>query len=182
MTELDGQGLAELVRDKKISPSELLEATLSRAEKAQARVNCFAALYPDLAREQIAKGGLGGPYAGVPFVTKDLAVGIKGAPLTGGSRAYKDTVSADDTTLTKRYREAGLVFFGSTTTPEFGLTLTTESILYGQTRNPWDRTRIAGGSSGGAAAAVAAAEDWLAACAAAWFALSACAAQPATAR
>jgi amidase/6-aminohexanoate-cyclic-dimer hydrolase len=156
MTELDGQGLAELVRDKKILPSELLEATLSRAEKAQARVNCFAALYPDLAREQIAKGGLGGPYAGVPFVTKDLAVGIKGAPLTGGSRAYKDTVSADDTTLTKRYREAGLVFFGSTTTPEFGLTLTTESILYGQTRNPWDRTRIAGGSSGGAAAAVAA--------------------------
>jgi amidase len=65
-------------------------------------------------------------------------------------------VSADDTTLTRRYREAGLVFFGATTTPEFGLTLTTESTLYGQTRNPWDRTRIAGGSSGGAAAAVAA--------------------------
>lgn len=156
MTELDGLGLAQLVRDKKISPSELLDATLARAEKAQERINCFAALYPGLAREQIAKGGPQGPYGGVPFVTKDLAVGVKGAPLTGGSRAYRDTVSAEDTTLTKRYREAGLVFFGSTTTPEFGLTLTTESTLYGQTRNPWDRTRIAGGSSGGAAAAVAA--------------------------
>ena len=155
-SELDGLGLAELVRTRQVSPSELLEAAVNRAEDAQARVNCFAALYPDLAREQIAKGGLEGPYAGVPFVTKDLAVGVKGAPLTGGSRAYRDVVCTDDTTLVKRYREAGLVFFGSTTTPEFGLTLTTESTLYGQTRNPWDRTRIAGGSSGGAAAAVAA--------------------------
>jgi amidase/6-aminohexanoate-cyclic-dimer hydrolase len=156
MNEFDGLGLAELVRDRKVTPSELLEGALTRAEQAQARINCFAALFPDLAREQIARGGLGGPYAGVPFVTKDLAVGVKGAPLTGGSRAYRDVVSADDTTLVKRYRAAGLVFFGSTTTPEFGLTLTTESTLYGQTRNPWDRTRIAGGSSGGAAAAVAA--------------------------
>jgi amidase len=152
---LDGLGLSALVRDKKASPAELLEAALTRAEKAQERVNCFAALFPDLAREQIANGVSQGPYSGVPFVTKDLAVGVKGAPLTGGSVAYKGTVAADDTTLTKRYREAGLVFFGTTTTPEFGLTLTTESTLYGQTRNPWDRTRIAGGSSGGAAAAVA---------------------------
>ena len=135
---------------------ELLDQALERAEKAQSQINCFAALYPELAREQIARGGIEGPYAGVPFVTKDLAVGVKGAPLTGGSRAYKDVVAADDTTLVQRYRAAGLVFFGSTTTPEFGLTLTTESTLYGQTRNPWDRTRIAGGSSGGAAAAVAA--------------------------
>ena len=155
ISELDGLGLAELVRTRQVSPSELLESAVTRAEQAQARVNCFAALFPDLAREQIAKGVAEGPYAGVPFVTKDLAVGVKGAPLTGGSRAYRDVVSTDDTTLVKRYREAGLVFFGATTTPEFGLTLTTESTLYGQTRNPWDRTRIAGGSSGGAAAAVA---------------------------
>ena len=156
MTQMDGLGQAKLVRDKQVTASELLDAAVSRAQKAQARINCFAALFPDLAREQIARGGLEGPYAGVPFVTKDLAVGVRGAPLTGGSRAYRDVVSADDTTLVKRYREAGLVFFGSTTTPEFGLTLTTESTLYGQTRNPWDLTRIAGGSSGGAAAAVAA--------------------------
>ena len=156
MTEHDGLGLAELVRMKEVSPSELLEAALSRAEEAQAKINCFAALFSDLAREQIEAGLPQGPYTGVPFVTKDLAVAVRGAPLTGGSRAYKDVVATDDSTLAKRYREAGLVFFGSTTTPEYGLTLTTESTLYGQTRNPWDVTRIAGGSSGGAAAAVAA--------------------------
>lgn len=153
--DLDGLGLAELVRTRQVSPSELLESAVVRAEAAQAKVNCFSALFPDLAREQI-KRGLTGPYAGVPFVTKDLGVAVKGAPLTGGSVAYKGTIAADDSTLAKRYREAGLVLFGATTTPEFGLTLTTESTLYGQTRNPWDRTRIAGGSSGGAAAAVAA--------------------------
>ncbi|MBA4338115.1 MAG: amidase, partial [Hyphomonas sp.] len=115
MTELDGLGQAQMVRDRQVSASELLEAAVSRAEKAQKSINCFAALFPDLAREQIARGLSEGPYAGVPFVTKDLAVGVKGAPLTGGSRAYRDVVSTDDTTLVKRYREAGLVFFGSTT-------------------------------------------------------------------
>ncbi|MBK8200027.1 MAG: amidase [Acidobacteria bacterium] len=154
--DTDGLGLAELVRTRQVTPAELLEAAVARAESAQERINCFAALYPELAREQIAKGGLQGAYAGVPFATKDLGVAVKGAPLTGGSRAYKDVVATEDSTLTRRFREAGLVFFGSTTTPEFGLTLTTESTLFGQTRNPWDRTRIAGGSSGGAAAAVAA--------------------------
>lgn len=154
--DLDGLALAALVRERKASAMELLKVAVERAERAQARINCFAALYPDLAREQIAKGGIDGPYAGVPFVTKDLAVGVKGAPLTGGSVAYKDVIASEDSTLTKRFRDAGLVFFGSTTTPEFGLTLTTESTLFGQTRNPWDVTRIAGGSSGGAAAAVAA--------------------------
>ncbi len=152
----DGLALAGLVKDGRVTAPELLEAAVSRAEAAQARINCFAALFPDLAREQIAAGPLDGPYAGVPFATKDLAVGVKGAPLTGGSVAYKGTIATEDATLTKRFRAAGLVFFGSTTTPEYGLTLTTESTLYGQTRNPWDRTRIAGGSSGGAAAAVAA--------------------------
>ncbi len=152
----DGLALAAHVAKGDVTPGELLEAAVVRAEAAQLKLNCFAALFPDLARAQIAAGLAEGPYAGVPFVTKDLAVAVKGAPLTGGSRAYKDVVSTEDSTLARRYREAGLVFFGSTTTPEFGLTLTTESTLYGQTRNPWDVTRIAGGSSGGAAAAVAA--------------------------
>jgi amidase/6-aminohexanoate-cyclic-dimer hydrolase len=92
----------------------------------------------------------------VPFVVKDLGVEVKGAPMTGGSRAYRGNVASRDSTLVERFRKAGLVFFASTTTPEFGLTLTTESTLYGQTRNPWDVTRTTGGSSGGAAAAVAA--------------------------
>lgn len=154
--QLDGLDLAALVRDKKASPSELLEAAVSRAEKAQAKLNCFSALWPDIAREQIASGDLSGPYAGLPFAVKDLGVEVKGAPATSGSVSYKDHIAKQDSTLVTRFRKAGVVFFGTTTSPEFGLTLTTESTLYGQTRNPWDTTRITGGSSGGAAAAVAA--------------------------
>jgi len=153
--EPDGLGLAAWVRDGKTSSAELLEAAVSRAEAAQSQINCFSALYPDIAREQLKAGGLEGSYAGVPFLVKDLGVEVKGAPVTSGSRAFKGYVANRDSTLVERFRKAGLVFFGATTTPEFGLTLTTESTLYGQTRNPWDTTRIAGGSSGGAAAAVA---------------------------
>ncbi|MFN4025339.1 MAG: amidase [Hyphomonas sp.] len=155
-TELDGLGLAALVQQGKASAGELLDAAVTRAEKAQAQINCFSALYPELARAQIAAGDLTGPYAGVPFLVKDLGVEVSGAPVTFGSRAFDGNVAARDSTLVARFRKAGLVFFGATTTPEFGLTLTTESTLYGQTRNPWDVTRVAGGSSGGAAAAVAA--------------------------
>lgn len=156
MTDMDGLGLAELVRRRQVSSEELLQAAVARAEAAQKQINCFAAIYPEIAGAQIAAGGLEGPYAGVPFVVKDLGVEVKGAPMTGGSRAYRGNVASRDSTLVERFRKAGLVFFASTTTPEFGLTLTTESTLYGQTRNPWDVTRTTGGSSGGAAAAVAA--------------------------
>ncbi|MFN4225343.1 MAG: amidase [Hyphomonas sp.] len=156
MGETDGLDLAELVRLRQVTPEELLQAAVARAEKAQVAINCFAAFYPEIAGAQLAAGGLEGPYAGVPFVVKDLGVEVKGAPMTGGSRAYRGNVASRDSTLVERFRKAGLVFFASTTTPEFGLTLTTESTLYGQTRNPWDVTRTTGGSSGGAAAAVAA--------------------------
>ncbi len=153
---LDGIGLAALVRSGQASPEELLDEALNRAEAAQARLNLFAALYPDLAREQIRRNDPSAPYAGVPFALKDLGVELTGAPVTSGSRSYRDYIAATDSELTRRYRKAGLVIFGATTTPEFGLTLTTESALFGQTRNPWDLSRTTGGSSGGAAAAVAA--------------------------
>lgn len=155
-SELDGLGLAGLIRDGKASAAELLDEALRRAENAQGQINCFSALFPELAREQLKSGLAEGPYSGVPFVTKDLGVDVKGAPITAGSRAFEGNVASRDSTLASRFRKAGLVFFGATTTPEFGLTLTTESTLYGQTRNPWDTTRTTGGSSGGASAAVAA--------------------------
>lgn len=153
--DYDALGLAHLVRTKQVKPSELLDAALGRAEGAQEQINCFSALFPELAHEQLEQPLGDGPFAGVPFATKDLAVDIKGAPITQGSVAWKGHVASEDSTLAARYRKAGLVFFGATTTPEFGLTLTTESTLHGQTRNPWDTTRTSGGSSGGAAAAVA---------------------------
>ena len=154
--DYDALGLAELVAKGEVTAGELLSAAVSRAEKAQAQLNCFANLFPDLAEKQIAEGLGDGPFRGVPFATKDLAVMVKGAPLTSGSRAFKDVVSAQDGVMASRYKEAGLAIFGTTTTPEFGLTTTTESILFGQTRNPWDVTRTSGGSSGGASTAVAA--------------------------
>ncbi len=152
----DALGLADLVASGQTSPGELLEAAVARAERAQAELNCFSALFPEIGRAQIAAGLPDGPFKGVPFATKDLGVEIAGAPITNGSVAYKGNVAKRDTVLAGRYRAAGLVFFGQTTSPENGLTTTTESALYGQTKNPWDTTRTSGGSSGGASAATAA--------------------------
>ena len=152
----DALGLADLVRRKQVTPSELLDAALTRAKAAQTRLNCFSSILPGHARKQIDAGLGDGPFAGVPFALKDLGAALKGAPLTSGSLAYKDYVADYDAVLTERYKAAGLVIFGQTTTPEFGGTTTTESTLFGATRNPWNLERIAGGSSGGAAAAVAA--------------------------
>ena len=152
----DALGLAELVRTKQVSADELLNTAISRAEAMQAELNCFSALFPTLAVQQLDTIATDAPFAGVPFITKDLGVAIKGAPLTNGSVSWKGYRADVDSTLTERYRSAGLVCFGQTTSPEFGLTTTTESTLYGQTHNPWDKTRTSGGSSGGASAAVAA--------------------------
>ena len=153
--EYDALGLADLVRRKKVSPQELLDAALSRAEAAQAELNCFSALFPQIARQQIADGLPEGAFKGVPYATKDLGVEIRGAPLTGGSRAFKGNVAKRDSVITERYRAAGFTLFGQTTSPEYGLTTSTESALYGQTRNPWNLERTSGGSSGGASACVA---------------------------
>lgn len=154
--EYDALGLAGLVQTKQIKAEEVLEAALTRAEAAQEQLNCFANLFPDIARQQIRDGLPDGPFEGVPYPTKDLGVAIKGAPLTNGSRGWKDYIAVQDSVITERYRAAGMTLFGATTSPEFGLTTSTESALFGQTRNPWDLERTSGGSSGGASAAVAA--------------------------
>lgn len=152
----DATALADLVRKKEVSPAELLDAALESAHAAQGELNCFSQIFEDTARQQIAAGLPDGPFKGVPFATKDLGVRLEGLPMTSGSRAFKDTVADFTSTLGQRYRDAGLVIFAQTTSPEFGLTTSTESALYGQTRNPWDTSRTSGGSSGGASATVAA--------------------------
>ena len=146
-TQHDAVGLGELIAKKQVSPTELLEEALSRAEKARDQLNCVSALFPEIARDQIEAGLPEGPLSGVPFMTKDLGTEIKGAPLTGGSRLFRDNVAEADNTLVGRYRKAGLLLFGQTTSPEYGLTTSTESDLFGETRNPWNTTRTSGGSS-----------------------------------
>lgn len=152
----DALGLAGLVRAREVSPGELLEAAIARAETMNPRFNFMAQKHYDFARAEIARGLPDGPFTGVPWLLKDLAAYIEGELSEGGSRLNRGNRSPFTTELVKRYRKAGLVVFGKTTTPEFGLTGTTESVLRGPTRNPWNPERITGGSSGGAAAAVAA--------------------------
>jgi Asp-tRNA(Asn)/Glu-tRNA(Gln) amidotransferase A subunit family amidase len=152
----DALGLAELVRTKKASPSELLDAALTRLDAVNPKINAVAHRYENLARAQIAAGLGEGPFAGVPFMLKDLGATLAGAPMTAGSLAWKDNVPTEDSEFTRRVKRAGFAIFGSTATPELGLTTTTENRLTGRTCNPWALDRIAGGSSGGAAAVTAA--------------------------
>jgi Asp-tRNA(Asn)/Glu-tRNA(Gln) amidotransferase A subunit family amidase len=152
----DSLGLADLVRKRKVSATELLEAAIGRAEALNPRFNFLAQKHYDYARKAIAAGLPQGPFSGVPWLLKDLNTYIAGEVTENGSRLYKGQRASVTSELVRRIERAGFVIFGKTTTPEFGLTGTTESVLKGPTRNPWNPERIAGGSSGGAAAAVAA--------------------------
>lgn len=152
----DALGLAELVRKRQVSAGELLDAAIARAEAMDPRFNFMAQKLYDRARAQIARGLPRGPFTGVPWLLKDLNTHIAGERTGQGSRFYADYRATQTSELVLRHEAAGLVIFGKTTTPEFGLTATTESKATGATRNPWNPDRIAGGSSGGAAAAVAA--------------------------
>lgn len=153
---LDATAQAELVRDKQIKPSELLEAAIERIERLNPQINAVVTPMYDEAR-RTAEGNLpDGPFTGVPFLLKDLGAGYAGVRQTQASEYLRDFVSPFDSELTSRYKRAGLVIAGKTNTPEFGLVPTTEPRLFGATRNPWNTEHTVGGSSGGSAAAVAA--------------------------
>lgn len=152
----DGLGLAELVRKRDVTPSELLEAAIERTERNNPKLNAIVYKAYDEARA-VAAGALpDGPFKGVPFLIKDLGVRVKGWPRTSASRFAQIDADADDGELMKRYRASGVVAFGKTNTPEFGIPGVTSSALLGPCRNPWNTDHISGGSSGGAASAVAA--------------------------
>jgi amidase len=152
----DAMGLAALVRRGEVTPEELLEAAISRVEARNPAVNAVVMRLYDHGRQAIAAGLPDGPFAGVPFLLKDLSASLAGTPTTRACRFFADAVPAADSEHVKRLKRAGLVIFGKTNTCELGLSLTCEPRFYGPTRNPWDPSRISGGSSGGAAAAVAA--------------------------
>lgn len=151
----DALGLAELVRKRKVSPSELLEAAIARADALNPRFNFMAQRHYDLARGKLAQGLPKGPFTGVPWLLKDLNTHIAGELSEGGSRFFQGNRAKVTSELVRRIEAAGFVVFGKTTVPEFGITATTENKLNGDTRNPWNPRHIAGGSSGGAAVAVA---------------------------
>lgn len=152
----DAMGLAELVKKGEVSAEELLQAAIQRAEVVNPKVNAIVTPLYDFAREQIRNGLPDGPFTGVPFVLKDLLTALEGTPLSNGSNAYKGQISPSDSELTRRYKNSGVVIFGKTNTPEFGLMGITEPKAFGASRNPWNTDHTPGGSSGGSGAAIAA--------------------------
>ncbi|MFJ3207798.1 amidase [Streptomyces flaveolus] len=150
--DFDAVGLAELVAKGEVSPAELQAAAREAAQVVNPQINAIVETWP--ADDEPSPGST--PLAGVPFLIKDIGVSMAGRRTELGSRLAAGNVARADSSLMLRFRRAGLVTFGRTATPEMAYSITTEPVLYGATRNPWDLERSAGGSSGGAAAAVAA--------------------------
>ncbi|HJL16301.1 MAG TPA: amidase [Sandaracinaceae bacterium LLY-WYZ-13_1] len=152
----DGLGLAALVREGEVTARELLEEAIARAERVNPRLNAIVIAMHAEARRRVRERSSEGPFAGVPFLLKDLVSGYAGVPLQSGSRLYRGYVPNHHAELVRRYEQAGVVVFGKTNTPELGILPTTEPELYGRAHNPWRHGVTPGGSSGGSAAAVAA--------------------------
>ncbi|MER9425496.1 amidase [Mesorhizobium sp. M0317] len=151
--EYDAIGLASLVSAGEVTPLELTRLAREAHDEVNPRVNAVIEFYEDA--ETVA-GADAGPFSGVPFLRKDIGAAEAGRLEEQGSRLFKGHRSNADSYFFRRARDAGLRTLGRTTTPEFGISGFSESILNGITGNPWDLGRTAGGSSAGAAAAVAA--------------------------
>lgn len=153
--QVDATAQAELVRSGAVSPVELVEAALDRADEL-AELHCVTVLFGDraLKRADVATG----PYAGVPILLKDAGQELAGTPMWMGSTALKQAgyVSKVTTELVGQLETLGFVIIGKATVPELMAGITTEPPTGPPTRNPWARDRTVGGSSGGSAAAVAA--------------------------
>jgi amidase len=151
----DATALAANIRRGELSGREAVEEAIRRIERLNPQLNAVVNTRFDEALAEVDRGLTEGPFTGVPFLVKDLGVEVAGLPATRGSRLFAGAITAQDSPLVQRYREAGLVVLGTTNTPEFGKNASTEPLLHGPTRNPWRTTHSPGGSSGGSAAAVA---------------------------
>jgi aspartyl-tRNA(Asn)/glutamyl-tRNA(Gln) amidotransferase subunit A len=159
---------AGLVRDRRVSPTELTEAALRRIEAVEPRLNAFVTVTAEVARAQareagdeIAAGRYRGPLHGIPVAVKDLFA-TKGVRTTAGSRILANWIPDEDATVVRRLREAGAVLLGKLGMHEFAYGVSSVNPHFGDVRNPWDTTKIPGGSSGGSAVAVAAGEAYAA--------------------
>ncbi len=153
--------VARMIRDREVSPVEVVNNALERIDEVNPVLNCFCFTYPEEALEKarvaeraVSAGGDLGALHGVPVAIKDFTP-TKGKTTTLGSRLYRDWVPDWDPVIVRRLEAAGAIMLGKTTTPEFAHSSFTESPLWGVTRNPWNRERTPGGSSGGSAGAVA---------------------------
>ncbi|USJ27558.1 amidase [Ensifer adhaerens] len=154
--DLDGFALAELVKAGGVSALELVETAITRIETRNPALNAVVLTMFDQARSAASNVDMTAPFAGVPFLMKDLLSAVERVPTSHGNRHWAKLAAGGDSEIVKRWKKAGLIILGKTNTPEFGLTPYTEPEIFGPARNPWDLERTPGGSSGGSGAAVAA--------------------------
>jgi len=159
---LPAHRLAALIRQKKIGCLEALNLYLRRIERYNPKLNAVVVLDSDRSRKQaraadwaLAKGRVLGPLHGVPMTIKE-SFDIAGLPTTWGRPDLKDNKPQRDALAVQRLKNAGVVLFGKTNVPTLLADWQTFNAIYGTTNNPWDVTRVPGGSSGGSAAALAA--------------------------
>lgn len=156
---LDATAQAEHVAKGELTPSELVDAAIARIDRLNPQLNCVIFPRYEKARAEARdrRNGSRGTLCGVPFLMKDLVQTTAGEPFSWGWKPFKDAgMRASSTSyVAAKFAAAGLITLAQTTVPEWGAILSTETRAWGQTRNPWDPTRVAGGSSGGAAVAVA---------------------------
>jgi aspartyl-tRNA(Asn)/glutamyl-tRNA(Gln) amidotransferase subunit A len=161
LTTATASELAALVRDRQVSPVDVVAHFLDRIDDHDEEINAFVTIADAAmtdahhAETALLSGDALGPLHGVPIAIKDLNA-TKGLTTTYGSQLQRDNVPDRDDIMVERLRAAGAIIVGKTTTPEYGWKATTESLLTGDTHNPWDLKRTSGGSSGGSAAAVSA--------------------------
>ncbi len=154
--------MARMIRKKEISARECMEAHLTQIEKVNPRVNAIVTMIPpeqalDAATKAdsvLARGEETGPLHGLPVAYKDLTL-TKGIRTTFGSRVFENFVPEEDALIVERFKNAGAITIGKTNTPEFGAGSQTFNEVFGETVNPYDRTKTCGGSSGGAAVSLA---------------------------
>ncbi|HSE37043.1 MAG TPA: amidase family protein, partial [Blastocatellia bacterium] len=159
----DALGLADLIKRKQVSPLEMVDDVIRRVEKVNPKINAVLTKNLDIERvRDRAKGGaLEGPFAGVPVMLKNLQQ-YKDATIDSGSRLFAEVIkktgnrTQQNSPLVDAMERSGMIITGITNSPELGLIDTTEPLLHGPTRNPWNLNHTAGGSSGGTAAAIAA--------------------------
>ena len=151
--KMSGAEQARLIREKKLTPTEVLDAVLERVKELNPTVNAICTLDEENARQaaseaekQIAGDGASKPLLGVPFVVKDM-IATKGVRTTFGSKAYETFVPGEDDIAIARLKEAGGILLGKTNTPEFAYEGVTENKVFGITKNPWNLSKTPGGSS-----------------------------------
>ncbi|HFI0943520.1 TPA: amidase [Streptococcus suis] len=152
----DATAMAQAVNQKQVSAKELVQESIDRIEKLNPALNAVVSKqYEEALKEAEKEDYLGKPFAGVPFLLKDLGQNEKGQPSSAGSRLLAGRPAGHTDTYVQRLKDLGFIIVGRTNTPEFGFKNISDASLHGPVNLPLDPSRNAGGSSGGAAAALA---------------------------